>query len=52
MNHHTLDKAPGLAGEAWSAQGAGEHADERTSVRELARAAGNAGMARISERAR
>jgi hypothetical protein len=52
MTPNTMNKAPGLAGEARSAQGADEHAYERTSVRELARADGNAGMARISERAR
>jgi hypothetical protein len=41
-----------LAAQASPAQGANEHGSERTSVRERARAGGNAAMGRISERAR
>ncbi len=41
-----------LAAQAKPAQGADEHASERTPVRERARAGGNAAMGRISERAR
>lgn len=45
------DRAQQIAAEASSGQGADEHANERTSqVRERARAGGNAGMSRISER--
>jgi len=41
-----------LAGQASAAQGADEHASERTAVRERTRAGGNAAMRRMSERAR
>jgi hypothetical protein len=41
-----------LAADASAAQGADEHASERTPVRERARAEGNAAMGRVSERAR
>jgi hypothetical protein len=51
-NRAQQKKAPDLAGEAWSAQGADEHESERTYVRERARAEGNDGMTRISERVR
>jgi hypothetical protein len=44
---------PVLAAEASPAQGADEHASERTwTVRERTRAGGNAAMGRVSERAR
>ena len=40
-------QAPFLAGQATPRQGAGEHASERTVVRERARADGNAGAGRM-----
>jgi hypothetical protein len=48
----TLEIELVLAGQASPAQGANEHVSERTSVRERARAGGNAAMGRMSERAR
>jgi hypothetical protein len=51
MSEHT-NPPPAPAAQARPAQGADEHASARTSVRERARAEGNAAMGRISERAR